>query len=84
MQTQTQAQLVLPASAVSADGSEPQVGDDVSVTVDGKVSQSQNGMVTITPSAVNGQPVDQAQQQSEPSLDDMRSQLISQFKGQNG
>lgn len=53
----SQKEMCVPSDVLSIDGTEPEVGDDVTFTVDGTVSRSENGELYITPKMINGQDV---------------------------
>jgi len=57
------AEVCVPSSAVAiADGDQntgPEVGDQVAVTLEGKVSRVEGGHVYFTPDTANGEPMGQ-------------------------
>jgi hypothetical protein len=52
------ATMTLPLDAISMDGAEPEVGDEVSHSITGKVTRISGDMATIRVTALDGQPVE--------------------------
>ena len=63
-------------ASLSEDGVTPEVGDSVSVSVEGTVKSVENGQACIAPVKVNGEPV-QMPQQPQPLRDTVRSQMAA-------
>ncbi len=70
-------------SSLTEDGVEPNVGDKVSVQVEGSIHSIDNGVACVTPETVNGEPAPDMEK-SEPTGDDLRSALEGAQQGQPG
>lgn len=66
-------EICVPADALEAGdetGAElPDIGDDVTFEASGKVSRVENGMVYVTVTAANGEPIDKKEDLKEDSLE---------------
>lgn len=56
----------------------PTIGDVVNFTVDGKITRIEGDKAYIEPTAVNGEPVSEAEETEGPSLDDQQAALSQQ------
>lgn len=50
-------ELCAKTASVEVDGAQPKVGDEIEVTVKGKVTRTDNEDTYFTPTEVNGEPV---------------------------
>lgn len=75
-------EICLPSSALAIDGTPPTQGDDVDVTLKGKVTRTDGSNTYFTPTEINGQPVDAEDQadggddeeaEGEPTEDSLRA-----------
>lgn len=57
-QGDSQIQVCVPIENIVEDGVPPQEGDEVSLSVEGTVSKVEGDIAWITPSKINGQPVE--------------------------
>ena len=75
--------MQVPVSNLSIDGTTPAEGDQVSFTVDGKVTSVDSDYATVTPEKINGEDVETGEQQGAPdeseSLDQMGNRIRSQM-----
>ena len=65
--------LFCPAAALAVDGTTPEVGDEVTVTVKGTVTMAQDGGVWVKPTTINDAPAGEppADADKEPDADDV-------------
>lgn len=73
--------IVLPAAALSEDGTTPEQGDPVSFTIDGTVQSSDGQTVTILPEKVNGEDI--AEEATETPKDEVSEQDVEKAAQQS-
>lgn len=72
-------EVCVPLSAVAVNEDEnastpPDVGDEITVTLGGKVTRVEGDMVYFSPATANGEPIPADEQQDEPADDPMASE----------